>query len=131
MSPVALNGMAFIASPLRAQQAAFPNRPLRLIVTYPPGGVTDIMGRIRAEAMGPKLGLPMAVENRAGAGGNIGVQAAAAAEPDGCTLLLGTAATHGVNPVLYANSGVDSARDFAAVGTAADMANVFRFQGYE
>jgi tripartite-type tricarboxylate transporter receptor subunit TctC len=64
------------------------------------------------------------VENRAGAGGNIGVQAAAAAEPDGYTLLLGTAATHGVNPVLYANSGVDAVRDFATVGTVSDMANV-------
>jgi tripartite-type tricarboxylate transporter receptor subunit TctC len=115
----------FIApsSPL-AQQAGFPNRPLRLVVTYPPGGVTDIVGRVCAEALGPKLGQPVVVENRAGAGGNIGVQAAAAAEPDGYTLLLGTAATHGVNPVLYANSGVDAVRDFAAVGTAADMANV-------
>ena len=113
----------FLAPPSRAQ-AAFPNRPLRLVVTYPPGGVTDIVGRISAEALGPRLGQPVVVENRAGAGGNIGVQAAAAAEPDGHTLLLGTAATHGVNPVLYADSGVDAARDFAAVGTVADMANV-------
>ena len=115
----------FVAPSPRAQPAAdFPNKPLRLVVTYPPGGVTDIVGRICAEAMGPKLGQPVVVENRAGAGGNIGVQAAAQAEPDGYTLLLGTAATHGVNPVLYANSGVDAERDFAAVGTAADMANV-------
>jgi tripartite-type tricarboxylate transporter receptor subunit TctC len=113
----------FLARPSRAQ-AGFPNRPLRLVVTYPPGGVTDIVGRICAEALGPKLGQPVVVENRAGAGGNVGVQAAAAAEPDGHTLLFGTAATHGVNPVLYADSGVDAARDFAAVGTAADMANV-------
>ncbi|CAA9284632.1 MAG: BUG/TctC family periplasmic protein [uncultured Acetobacteraceae bacterium] len=122
---VALGALAapFIVSPLRAQ-AAFPNRPLRLIVTYPPGGVTDIVGRFSAEALGPRLGQPVVVENRAGAGGNIGMQAAAAAEPDGYTMVLGTAATHGVNPVLYANSGVDAARDFAAVGTVADMANV-------
>jgi tripartite-type tricarboxylate transporter receptor subunit TctC len=113
----------FIA-PRSWAQAPFPSRPLRLIVTYPPGGVTDIVGRVCADAMGPKLGQPVVVENRAGAGGNIGVQAAAAAEPDGHTLLLGTAATHGVNPVLYANSGVDAVRDFDAVGTAGDMPNV-------
>ena len=113
----------FLAPRARAQ-APFPNRPLRLIVTYPPGGVTDIVGRLCADAMGPKLGQPVVVENRAGAGGNIGVQAAAAAEPDGHTLLLGTAATHGVNPVLYAGSGVDAVRDFDAVGTAGDMPNV-------
>jgi tripartite-type tricarboxylate transporter receptor subunit TctC len=64
------------------------------------------------------------VENRAGAGGNIGVQAASQADPDGYTLLLGTSATHGVNPVLYANSGVDAVRDFVTVGTIADMPNV-------
>ena len=120
--------VAILAAPLVASspraQGAFPSRPLRLIVTYPPGGVTDIMGRISAEALGPRLGQPVMVENRAGAGGNIGVQAAAAAEPDGYTLLLGTAATHGVNPVLYANSGVDAVRDFVTVGTIADMANV-------
>ncbi len=120
--------LGILAAPLVASspraQGAFPSRPLRLIVTYPPGGVTDIMGRISAEALGPRLGQPVVVENRAGAGGNIGVQAAAAAEPDGYTLLLGTAATHGVNPVLYANSGVDAVRDFVAVGTIADMANV-------
>src|SRR3712207_7003279 len=85
---IALAALAapFVAPPLRAQQAGFPNRPLRLVVTYPPGGVTDIVGRICAEALGPRLGQPMVVENRAGAGGNIGVQAAAAAEPDGYTL---------------------------------------------
>ena len=122
---VALGVLAapFIVPALR-EQAAFTNRPLRLIVTYPPGGVTDIVGRISAEALGQRLGQPVVVENRAGAGGNIGVQAAAAAEPDGYTLLLGTAATHGVNPVLYANSGVDAVRDFATVGTVSDMANV-------
>ena len=115
---VALGVLAapFIVPALRAQ-AAFPNRPLRLIVTYPPGGVTDIVGRISAEALGQRLGQPVVVENRAGAGGNIGAQAAAAAEPDGYTLLLGTAATHGVNPVLYANSGVDAVRDFTCLGT--------------
>jgi tripartite-type tricarboxylate transporter receptor subunit TctC len=122
----AATAAAWLAKPAvpHAQPAAFPTRPLRLVVTYPPGGVTDIVGRITAEALGPKLGQPVVVENRPGAGGNIGVQAAAAAEPDGYTLLLGTAATHGVNPVLYANSGIDAVRDFVTIGTINDMANV-------
>jgi tripartite-type tricarboxylate transporter receptor subunit TctC len=121
----ALGAMAgLLAAPAVHAQPAFPSRPLRIIVTYPPGGVTDITARIVAEPLGSRLGQPVLVENRAGAGGNIGVQAAAQAEPDGHTLLLGTAATHGVNPVLYPRSGVDAVRDFAAVGTIADMPNV-------
>ncbi len=122
---IAIGALAgLLAAPAVRAQPGFPNRPLRIIVTYPPGGVTDILARLVAEPMGSRLGQPVLVENRAGAGGNIGVQAAAQAEPDGYTLLLGTAATHGVNPVLYPRSGVDAVRDFAAIGTIADMPNV-------
>jgi tripartite-type tricarboxylate transporter receptor subunit TctC len=64
------------------------------------------------------------VENRAGAGGNIGTQAAAQAEPDGYTILFGTTALFGVNPILYANSGVDALRDFLPLGTIAEVANI-------
>ena len=121
----ALGTMAgLLAAPAVLAQPGFPGRPLRIIVTYPPGGVTDIAARLVAEPLGSRLGQPVLVENRAGAGGNIGVQAAAQAEPDGYTLLLGTAATHGVNPVLYPQSGVDAVRDFVAIGTIAAMPNV-------
>ncbi|MBD0274465.1 MAG: tripartite tricarboxylate transporter substrate binding protein, partial [Acetobacteraceae bacterium] len=82
-------GTLLAAPALRAQPAAGagwnPTRPVRLIVTYPPGGVNDIVGRIVAEPLGRELGQPVVVENRAGAGGNIGTQAAAQAEPDGHT----------------------------------------------
>ncbi|RAI58537.1 Bug family tripartite tricarboxylate transporter substrate binding protein [Roseicella frigidaeris] len=105
-------------------QAGFPDHPLRLVVGYPPGGVTDIVARILAEPFGQRLGQPVVVDNRAGAGGNIGAQAASNAEPDGYTLLVGTAAMFGVNPLLYANSGVDLMRDFLPLGTINDMANV-------
>ncbi len=117
-----LLGATLAAPALHAQ--SFPARPLRLIVPYPPGGVTDILGRIVATPMAERLGQQIVVENRAGAGGNIGVQAAMAAEPDGYTLLLGTAATHGVNPILYPSSGVEPGRDFVPVGSIANMANV-------
>ena len=120
-----MGGMVLpLATPALQAQPAFPARPLRIIVTYPPGGVTDLMARLVAEPLGHRLGQPIVVENRAGAGGNIGVQAAAQADPDGYTLLLGTAATHGVNPVIYANTGVDAVRDFVTIGTIANMANV-------
>ncbi|MFC3127443.1 Bug family tripartite tricarboxylate transporter substrate binding protein [Pseudoroseomonas globiformis] len=111
---------------LRAQRAAGwkPDRPLRLIVTYPPGGVNDIVGRIVAEPFGAALGQSLVVENRAGAGGNIGTLAAAQADPDGHTILFGTTAMFGVNPVLYSNSGVDAARDFVCLGSIGEVANV-------
>ncbi|NOG69246.1 tripartite tricarboxylate transporter substrate binding protein [Roseicella sp. DB1501] len=118
---------ALLATPSLAQsgaQSGFPDHPVRMIVGYPPGGVTDIVARILAEPLGQRLGQPVVVENRAGAGGNIGAQAASNAEPDGYTLLIGTAAMFGVNPLLYANSGVDLMRDFLPLGTINDMANV-------
>jgi tripartite-type tricarboxylate transporter receptor subunit TctC len=113
----------FAAPALRAQPA-FPNRPLRIIVPYPPGGVTDIMGRLAADALGRHIGQPVVVENRPGAGGNIGAKAAAQAEPDGHTLFLGTMATQGVNPVLYPDPSFDPRRDLVGVGMMADMPNV-------
>ena len=113
-----------LASPSVQAQAAFPNRPLRIIVPYPPGGVTDLMGRLAAEAMGRHLGQTVVVENRPGAGGNIGAKAAAQAEPDGYTMLLGTMATQGVNPVLYPDPSFDPRRDLAGVGMMADMPNL-------
>ncbi len=118
-------GTGAVAAPRLARaQAAFPSRPLRIIVPYPPGGVTDIMGRLAAEAMGRHIGQPVVVENRAGAGGNIGAKVAAQAEPDGHTLFLGTMATQGVNPVLYPDPSFDPRRDLMGVGMMADMPNV-------
>ena len=126
----ALAGLAtMLAAPLAApsvlaQPAWTPTRPLRMFVTYPPGGVTDIVGRLSADALTPELGQPVVVENRAGAGGNVGMQAALAAPADGTTLLLGTVALFGVNPILYANSGVDGVRDFVPLGMLGEAANV-------
>lgn len=115
---------ALLAAPSVRAQAAFPNKPLRIIVPYPPGGVTDLMGRLAAEAMGRHLGQPVVVENRPGAGGNIGAKVAAQAEPDGYTLFLGTMATQGVNPVLYPDPSFDARRDLVGVGMMADMPNL-------
>jgi tripartite-type tricarboxylate transporter receptor subunit TctC len=114
---------SLLATPALAQ-AWQPNRPLRLIVTYPPGGVNDIVGRIIADSLGRELGQPVIIENHAGAGGNIGTVVAAQADPDGYTLLFGATAIFGVNPVLYASSGVDAVRDFVSLGTIGESANV-------
>ena len=113
-----------LAAPGLATQSWQPTRPIRIIVTYPPGGVTDIVARIMSEPLTRELGQPVLIENRAGAGGNIGTQAAAAAEPDGHTLLQGTTALFGVNPVVYANSGVDAVRDFTSLGVFGEVANI-------
>jgi tripartite-type tricarboxylate transporter receptor subunit TctC len=113
-----------LAAPALWAQGVFPTHPLRVIVGYPPGGVTDIVARIVAEPLARALGQPVVIENRAGAGGNIGAVAATQAEPDGYTLMVGTAAMYGVNPLLYASSGVDLERDFHLLGTINDMANV-------
>ncbi|MBE9607462.1 tripartite tricarboxylate transporter substrate binding protein [Acetobacteraceae bacterium H6797] len=122
---LAAGAATLLAAPhLRAATAWKPTRPIRLIVTYPPGGVTDIAGRISAEGLTQVLGQSVVVENRAGAGGNIGVQAAAQAEPDGYTIMLGTVALFGVNPIMYKNSGVDAVRDFQCLGTVGDNPNV-------
>lgn len=113
-----------LAAPSLRAQGAFPNKPLRIVVPYPPGGVTDIMGRLAAEAMGRHIGQPVVVENRPGAGGNIGAKVVAQAEPDGYTMLLGTMATQGVNPILYPDASFDPRRDLVGVGMMADMPNV-------
>jgi len=117
---------ALLTAPtVHAQSAGWsPDRPLRMIVTYPPGGVTDLMGRLIAEALGRELHQTVVVENRSGAGGNIGTQAAVQAEPDGYTLMLGTTAMFGVNPLIYASSGVDALRDMQPLGLSGEVANV-------
>ncbi|MBX9750305.1 MAG: tripartite tricarboxylate transporter substrate binding protein [Roseococcus sp.] len=114
-----------LAAPALHAQPWQPTRPLRIIVTYPPGGVNDIVGRIIAEPLSRELGQPVLIENRAGAGGNIGTVVAAQAEPDGYTILFGTTALFGVNPILYAaSSGVDAVRDFTSLGTIGEVANI-------
>lgn len=112
-----------LAAPAYAQRWQ-PSRPVRVIVTYPPGGVNDIVARILSEPLSRELGQPVLIENRAGAGGNVGTVAAAQAEPDGYTILFGTTALFGVNPILYAASGVDAVRDFTSLGLIGEVANV-------
>jgi tripartite-type tricarboxylate transporter receptor subunit TctC len=122
---LALAGLGtLLATPALRAQPWQPTRPLRIVVTYPPGGVNDIVGRIIAEPLSRELGQSVLIENRAGAGGNIGTVAAAQAEPDRHTILFGTTALFGVNPILYAASGVDAVRDFTSLGMIGEVANI-------
>lgn len=109
----ALAGMVVAPRVSRAQQPA--SGTLRLVVPFPPGGASDIIGRIVADQMRERLGMPVVVDNRAGASGNIGADIVAKARPDGMTLLLASASTHGINPTLMASMPFDSRRDFTPV----------------
>ncbi|WP_456281544.1 tripartite tricarboxylate transporter substrate binding protein [Cupriavidus sp. JZ107] len=103
---------------------AFPSKPIRLIVPFTPGGTTDILARLVAQKAGEALGQPMVVENRPGAGGNIGAEAAARSAADGYTLLMGTLGTQVTNQFIYPRMPYDSAKDFAPVTLVANSPNV-------
>jgi tripartite-type tricarboxylate transporter receptor subunit TctC len=94
---------------------AWPSRPVRLIVPYPPGALTDLLARALAQPLSVSLHQPVIVENKAGAGTLVGAELVARAAPDGYTLLMATSTTLGISPQLYANATIDPVRDFAPV----------------
>jgi tripartite-type tricarboxylate transporter receptor subunit TctC len=113
-----------LLGPAAAQgQDAYPSKPVRLILPFPPGGGTDILGRLVAERLSARLGQPVVTENRGGAGGNLGAEAAVRAAPDGYTLLL-AAPTLAISPSLYAKLSYDPLKDLAAISLVATVPNV-------
>ena len=102
------------------QAQAWPAKPIRLVVPFTPGGVTDTSGRLIAEQLSKRLGQQVIVDNKPGASGNIGTQMVAAAEPDGYTLLLGFDGTLVINPHVFPRVGFDTLKDFAPVGKIGD-----------
>jgi len=113
---IAALGLAPAVSLLpRAALAAYPDRPIRLIVPFAAGGNADIVGRLMAEQMSHALGQPVVIDNRGGAGGSIGAEAVARAAPDGYTLLVGSNGPLTVNPFVQAKLGYDPLKDFAPV----------------
>src|SRR6516164_1219951 len=107
-------GAAMIVPAAADAVEAFPNRPIRLVVPYPPGGGTDIVGRVLGEKLGASLGRPIVVYNRGGAGGVLGTEIVAKAAPDGYTLLL-VPTSHVINPSIYAKLPYDTIKDFAPI----------------
>ena len=104
-----------LALPLAAAAQAFPSKPLRIIVPFAPGGATDVLARLFGGEMQKSFGQTVVVENKPGAGGNIGAEAGAKAAPDGYTLTLVAHGFMSVNPHVYKSLGYDSIRDFAPV----------------
>jgi tripartite-type tricarboxylate transporter receptor subunit TctC len=115
--------LPLLAAP-RASAQAWPARPIRLVVPFAPGGTTDVMARLVAERLGPRLGQPVVVENRAGAGATIGAAAVAQAAPDGHVLAMSNSTSHGVSPALYPSIPYDPMRDFAHVALVATSPSV-------
>jgi tripartite-type tricarboxylate transporter receptor subunit TctC len=105
-------------------QESWPQRQVNIIVPFTAGGTTDMFGRILAQRLQEKYGTPFVVENRAGAGGNIGAAAVAKAPKDGYTLLVGTVSTHAINPFIYKSTGFDAEKDFQPVSLIARLPNL-------
>jgi tripartite-type tricarboxylate transporter receptor subunit TctC len=105
-------------------QTAWPAKPMRMVVPFAPGGTTDILARAIAPELSRVLGQPFVVDNKAGAGGNVGAEAVAKSAPDGYTLLMGTVGTHGINRALYPKLPYDPYADFAPITLVASVPNV-------
>ncbi|TAG01113.1 MAG: tripartite tricarboxylate transporter substrate binding protein [Burkholderiales bacterium] len=104
--------------------AQFPNKPIKIVVPFTAGGTTDILARAVGGELQKALGQPVVIENRAGAGGNIGADVVAKSPADGYTLLMGTVGTHGINVTLYPKMPYDAVKDFSPVSLVAGVPNV-------
>jgi tripartite-type tricarboxylate transporter receptor subunit TctC len=116
--------LAFMLVGQAQAQTAWPAKPIRMIVGFAAGGSTDVTARIIAQALSDRLGQPVVVENRGGAGGNIGADAVAKAEPDGYTLLMATSSTFAANPNLYKSLPFDVRKDFSPIAVTAFIPNL-------
>lgn len=125
--PTDLTRRAALALALAAAPAlawAFPDKPVTLVIPFAAGGSTDVVGRIVAEKMGENLGQQVVVENVGGAGGSLGATQVARAQPDGYTILMGTVATHALNPLILKQKPYDPVEDFAPVSLLVIVPNV-------
>lgn len=121
---LAAAALTLCASASWAQAPTWPARPLRLVAPFPPGGAADLFARLVGAELAQALGQPVIVDNRPGAGGNIGTREVVNAAPDGYTLLLGTIGTNAINPTLYGNLPYDTRKAFTAVAMVGSLPNV-------
>ncbi len=124
--PIARLAAAVIAAAAATLAGAqsYPTRPIKLIVPFPPAGSTDLSARAVAGKLSERIGQPVIIENRPGAGGNIGTEVVAKSAPDGYTLIVGTVGTHAINPGLYSKMPYDHVKDFAPVILLSKTPNV-------
>ncbi|MCE2999882.1 MAG: tripartite tricarboxylate transporter substrate binding protein [Betaproteobacteria bacterium] len=115
---------AIAAAVFSTTAAAFPTKPIRIVVAYTPAGTTDILARVVGQRMSEAWGQPVIVDNRPGANGNIGTEVAARAVPDGHSLVMATAGTHGINVSLYRKLAWHPVKDFAPVSLVAMVPNI-------
>ena len=120
---LALAGSAGLPA-ISPAQTAWPTRPVRIVVPFPPGGTTDILARALAPELGRAFGQTFIVDNKPGAGGNVGADLVAKSPPDGYTLLMGTVGTHGINQSLFPKMPYDPIKDFAPITLVAGVPNV-------
>ena len=113
-----------VSSPWSISQPSWPTQPIRLIVTFTPGGAPDTLARILSEKLQTTLGVSVTVENRAGAGGNIGADYVAKSKADGYTLLVGTVGTQTINPYLYEKIPYNAEKDFSAIAFLGSTPNL-------
>lgn len=121
---LAASAASFLSLAAPGQAQSFPDRAITLVVPFAAGGSTDVVARVIAQKMGEELGQQVIVENVAGAGGNLGADRVARAEPDGYTVLMGTVATHALNPLILKTKPYDPEKDFAPVSLLVVVPNV-------
>jgi tripartite-type tricarboxylate transporter receptor subunit TctC len=124
VSRMAAGALLAAFATLSYAQAPYPTKPIRIVVPFPAGGATDILARAAAQRLTEAWGQSVVVDNRPGAGGNIGAELVAKSAPDGYTLLMGTVGTHAINASLYAKMPYDHVKDFAPVILVAGVPNV-------
>ncbi len=112
------------AAQAQAPTAVWPSKPVKIVVTFPPGGAPDTLARVLADKWGQSLGQPITVDNKPGAGGNIGSDFVAKSAGDGSTLLIATVGTHAINPALYASMPFNHIRDFTPISFLASTPNL-------
>ncbi len=117
-------GTLLPATPALAQSTVWPTKPVKIVVTFPPGGAPDTLARILADKWGQALGQTFTVDNKPGAGGNIGADSVAKSPGDGTTLVVGTVGTHAINPALYAVMPYNHVKDFTPVSFLAATPNL-------
>ena len=115
--------LALLAAPLAGAEG-YPSKPIHFVVPYPAGGPLDTVARLLGQKVSESMRQPVIVDNKPGAGGNIGADAVAKSPPDGYTILMGAVATHAINPTLYTNIPYDPVKDFAPVTQVASTPNV-------